>query len=73
VSADQELARQVHAGVPARYPEGGAELERRIAGELAAIERTGSWECGRFGDRVPPGDHARGSHSPQPDLRTLSQ
>jgi error-prone DNA polymerase len=41
VSADQELARQVHAGVPARYPEGGAELERRIAGELAAIERTG--------------------------------
>jgi len=41
VSADQELARQVHAGVPTRYPEGGAELERRIAGELAAIERTG--------------------------------
>jgi len=41
VSADQELARQVQAGVPARYPEGGAELERRIAGELAAIERTG--------------------------------
>jgi len=41
VSADQELARQVYAGVPARYPEGGAELERRIAGELAAIERTG--------------------------------
>jgi error-prone DNA polymerase len=41
VSADQELARQVQAGVPRRYPEGGAELERRIAGELAAIERTG--------------------------------
>ena len=41
VSADQELARQVRAGVPRRYPEGGAELERRIAGELAAIERTG--------------------------------
>ncbi|MFM2104626.1 MAG: hypothetical protein RL006_793 [Chloroflexota bacterium] len=41
VSADQELARQVRAGVPRRYPEGGADLERRIAGELAAIERTG--------------------------------
>ena len=41
VSADQELARQVRAGVPRRYPNGGTELERRIAGELAAIERTG--------------------------------
>ena len=41
VSADEELARQVRAGVPARYPGGGAELERRIAGELAAIARTG--------------------------------
>ncbi|MFZ9435336.1 MAG: DNA polymerase III subunit alpha [Candidatus Limnocylindrus sp.] len=41
VSADEELARQVRAGVPRRYPEGGAELERRITGELAAIERTG--------------------------------
>uniref|UniRef100_UPI00404A7037 PHP domain-containing protein n=1 Tax=Candidatus Limnocylindrus sp. TaxID=2802978 RepID=UPI00404A7037 len=40
VSADQELARQVWAGVPGRYPEGGDELARRIASELAAIERT---------------------------------
>ena len=41
VSADQELARQVRAGIPARYPDGGDELERRVTNELAAIERTG--------------------------------
>jgi error-prone DNA polymerase len=41
VSADQELSRQVWAGVPGRYPSGGDELSRRITSELAAIERTG--------------------------------
>jgi len=41
VSADQELSRQVWAGVLGRYPEGGDELARRITNELAAIARTG--------------------------------
>ncbi|MFM9165663.1 MAG: PHP domain-containing protein, partial [Candidatus Limnocylindrus sp.] len=61
VSADQELARQVWAGVPGRYPDGGDELTRRITSELAAIERTGLAEFFLLCADIVRGAHRAGA------------